>query len=71
MTMNTETGWSPSIHRFGHKFDHVLVSATWRWRTKKDEEIRRPDFETMEAERWAAFDDKLRIRFEERSQERY
>ena len=26
MVMNTETRWTPSIHRFGHKFDHDIFS---------------------------------------------
>ena len=71
MVMNVETRWGPSIHRFGHQFDHALVSATWRWRTKKTQKTRRPDFTTMSKERWAAFDDDLRIKLSERTRERY
>ena len=68
MVVNTETRWGPSIHRFGHQFDHALVSATWRWRTKKTEKIRRPDFEVMDKKCWAEFDDELRIKFAENRQ---
>ena len=71
MIINTDTRWAPSIHRFGHKFDHALVSATWRWRTKKTEQIRRPDFEAMDEQRWAAFDRDLRIRMTGSKQEGY
>ena len=71
MVINVETRWGPSIHRFGHQFDHALVSATWRWRTKKTQKTKRPDFEAMSEERWAAFDDDLRIRLGESSRERY
>ena len=40
MVINTETKWTSSIHRFDHKFDHALVSVTWRWRrTKKKDQI--------------------------------
>ena len=69
--IRTEVKWSPSIHRFGHQFDHGLVSTTWRWRTKKREQIRRPDFKAMDEKRWAAFDDDLRIRITESRQTRY
>ena len=71
MVINTDTKWGPSIHRFGHQFDHALVSATWRWRTKKTEQIRRPDFKAMDSERWAVFDSDLRIRIEESRGKRY
>ena len=50
------------IHRFGHKFDNVLVSVTWGWRTKMTEQIRRSDFESMDSQRWSAFHCDLRIR---------
>ena len=71
MVMNVETRWGPSIHRFGHQFDHALVSVTWRWRTKKTQKTRRPDFTAMSKECWAAFDDDLRIKLSERTRERY
>ena len=67
MVINVETRWGPSIHRFGHQFDHALVSVTWRWRTKKPEAIKRSDFEAMDSERWAAFDNDLRIRLSRES----
>ena len=71
MIINTEAKWGPAIHRFGHQFDHALVSATWRWRTKKTEKTKRPDFKAMDAQRWADFDSDLRIRIEESKIERY
>ena len=37
MVKNAGTRWGPSLHRFGQKFDHGLLSATWRWRTKATE----------------------------------
>lgn len=39
--------------------------------TKKTEVIKRTDFKAMDAQRWSAFDDNLRIKFEETSRERY
>ena len=29
---NVQVYWGPSIHRFGHRWDHGLVRATWRFR---------------------------------------
>ena len=41
MVTKTETRWGPSIHRFGQAFDHALLSATWRWKTKKQRKKKR------------------------------
>ena len=69
MVMNT---WAPSIHRFGRKFNHSYFSERHvALEDKKNEEIRSPNFEAMDVERWAAFDDKIRIIFEETSPEKY
>ena len=29
MVKNAGTRWGPSLHRFGQKFDHGLLSVTW------------------------------------------
>ena len=32
---NSKTNWAPSVHRFGKRFDHCLLSITWSWRVKR------------------------------------
>ena len=71
MITNTEVRWGHSIHRFGHSFDHGLVSVTWRSRTKRTKRKQRSDFKTMDVQRWAAFDEDLRIRIAESGHLRY
>ena len=47
MVIDTKVRWGPSIHRFGQKFDHGLLSAKWRWRTKREEKKTRPNLAAM------------------------
>ena len=68
MVIGSDVKWAPSIHRFGQKFDHGLVSATWRWKTKKEEKQKRPDFAAMTNQSWPEFDEDLRIRLQKREE---
>ena len=52
--------WGASLHRFGKKFDHGLLSATWDWRIRTEKRDPPPDFKAMTDEKWQAFDDTLR-----------
>ena len=65
MVKNVRTKWGPSYHRFGHKFDHGLLSATWRWKKKKRERYETADFNAMDDQSWLSFDRDLRIRTQE------
>ena len=48
--------WGSSIYSFCQKYDHGLVSATWHWKTKKNEKKRRPDFlSSMDDQSWLSF----------------
>ena len=70
MVKNTETRWGPAFHRFGQKYDHGLLSATWRWKTKKTQRYETADFGAMSPQLWADFDRDLRIREQEFGQTR-
>ena len=65
MVINARVQWGPSLHRFGQKFDHGLLSATWRWKTKRGERPRRPDFKAMNDQSWRDFDSRLQIKLQE------
>ena len=65
MIKNVRTRWGPALHRFGQKFDHGLLSATWRWKTKKTQRFETADFRAMTAQSWREFDSDLRIRLQE------
>ena len=65
MVINAGTRWGPSLHRFGQKFDHGLLSATWRWKTKKTTRFETADFKAMDSQSWRSFDRDLRIRTQE------
>ena len=65
MIKNAKTKWGPALHRFGHKFDHGLLSATWRWKTKKTQRFVTANFKAMNAQSWREFDKDLRIRLQE------
>ena len=69
MIIDSKVRWGPSIHRFGQTFDHRLLIATWRWKTKKDKKPRRPDYTLMTEEAWPNFDRALRIKLRERSKQ--
>ena len=69
MVIDAKVQWGPSIHRFGQPFDHGLLSATWRWKTKKDEKPRRPDYSLMTGQAWPNFDRALRIKLRQGSQQ--
>ena len=58
------------MHRFGHKYDHSLLSVTWRWRIKKTQRFETADFNAMTNQSWSEFDNDLRIRLEEFAQPR-
>ena len=66
MMISAKTKWGPSIHRFGQKFDHGLLSAKWRWRNKKTEKQKRFDYSEMDSQLWSSFDNNLRIRLQEK-----
>ena len=51
--------WGASLHRFGKKFDHGLLSMTWAWRIRTEKKAPPPDFDSMNAEMWRAFDAEL------------
>ena len=70
MVKNVKTRWGPSLHRFGHKFDHGFLSATWRWKTKKTQRYKTADFRTMDDQSWASFDQDLRTRIQEETRTR-
>ena len=52
--------WGTSLHRFGKKFDHELLSTTWSWRIRTEKTTPPPDYKAMTAEMWADFDTALR-----------
>jgi len=56
MIINAGTRWGPSLDRFGQKFDHGLLSATWRWKTKKTTRFETADFKAMNSQSWRSFD---------------
>ena len=63
MVMSAETRWGPSIHRFGQPFDHGLLHATWRWRTKKKKKSIARDYAAMN--QWPEFDTRLRLKLQQ------
>ena len=70
MVKNVCTRWGPAIHRFGQKYDHGLLSARWRWKTKKTQRYETADFAAMNSQSWQEFDSDLRIRIQEKAQTR-
>ena len=70
MVTSTEVRWGPAIHRFGKQFDHGLVSAKWRWKTRKEKKKKRPDFAAMTSQSWPSFDEDLRIRLQKSEEPR-
>ena len=67
MTINSTVRWEPSLHRFGQKFDHGLLSATWRWRTRKETPRRWPDFGAMDSQSWRSFDSVLQMKLQKKT----
>ena len=59
---NCYVKWGTSLHRFGKKFDHGLLSTTWSWRIRTEKTTPPPDYKLMTAELWAEFDEALRKR---------
>ena len=59
MVTNTDTKWRESIHRFGAKFDHSLLSIQWQWRIRDTKRPPAPDFERMNQSKWEEFDHRL------------
>ena len=66
MMKNSRVKWGPSIHRFGQKFDHGLLSATWHWKTRKTQRKETFDFQRMTNQSWRSFDEKLRMKLQEK-----
>ena len=66
MVINSTVKWGPAFHRFGQKFDHGLVSAKWRWRTKATVKKKRHNFKAMSSQSWPEFDTDLRIRLQKK-----
>ena len=52
--------WGTSMHRFGTKFDHGLLSLQWAWRVRNVKAQRKPDFTQMTTAKWLQFDDFLK-----------
>ena len=69
MVIDVKVRWGPAIHRFGQAFDHGLLSATWRWKTKKEKKPRRPDYTLMTKETWPDFDRALGIKLRQQRQQ--
>ena len=65
-----KTRWGPSLHRFGQKFDHGFLSATWRWKTKQTKRFKTADYRAMDDQSWQSFDQDLRIRIQEAKETR-
>ena len=65
MVLNTKSRWEPFIHRFGQKFDHDLLSAIWRWKTRKTEKQKHADYAAMDSQSWQTFDTHLRIKLQD------
>ena len=70
MVRNCDPKWGASMHRFGHKFDHGLLRARWRWKTKKTQRYETADYTAMTDQSWDEFDCDLRIRIEEKQKTR-
>ena len=70
MVLNSDVKWGPSIHRFGQQFDHGLLSAKWRWKTKATVKQKRFDFSAMTNQSWPAFDEALRIKLQKEEEPR-
>ena len=70
MMLSAKVKWGTSIHRFGQKFDHGLLSARWRWRARKTEKKKTFDFAVMDNQSWLRFDDVLRIKLQEKCETR-
>ena len=54
--------WGSSLHRFGKKFDHGLLSTQWSWRIRSKKSPPPPDYKSMTAALWTDFDVELRKR---------
>ena len=54
------------MHRFGQKFDHGLLSATWRWKIRAVRKEAVADFNAMNDQSWEEFDIELQKRLAER-----
>ena len=66
MVINSKTRWGPSIHRFGQAFDHGLLSASWRWKTKRQRKKKARNYAAMtENQSWSEFDTALRIKLQQ------
>ena len=71
MVINSKTRWGPSIHRFGQAFDHGLLSATWRWKTKRKKKTKARNYAALtENQSWPEFDTALRIKLQKEEEPR-
>jgi hypothetical protein len=66
---DSKVRWGPSQHRFGHKFDHGMVTADWKWRLRDVAPRKAPlNFKELEnKESAASFDLRLMARIENKS----
>ena len=61
---NCNVRWGASMHRFGKKFDHDLLKATWDWRLRVEKREPKPDYKAMDAAKWLKFDAALKSKLE-------
>ena len=52
--------WGASMHRFGKKFDHGLLEASWDWWLRVEKRPPKKDFKAMTEKKWDEFDNKLK-----------
>ena len=54
--MSSRVRWGASMHRFGKKFDHGLLTIIWKWRLRQHKITLRPDYDNVD---WNLFNTTL------------